>query len=821
VTFLFTDVESSTVLLRELGADTYAAELARHRKILREAFDCHGGVEVDTQGDAFFVAFASAREAVGAAVSAQEALRGSSVRVRMGLHTGEALLTDQGYVGMDVHRAARIAAVAHGGQVLLSRTTRDLVGSGVQHRDLGEHRLKDLSAPERLYQLGDGAFPPLRSLYQTNMPIPSTPFLGREKELAEIAELLSRNDVRLVTLTGAGGTGKTRLAAHAAGMASGAYPDGIWWVPLAAVRDHDLVLETARQVLGAATGVAEHIGDQSILLLFDNFEHVVEAADGIGTILASCPNLNVLATSREPLHVGGEHEYPVPTLRDDEAVALFVARAISVDRSFEPGNVLAEICRRLDNLPLAIELAAARVKALSAAALVERLEQRLPLLTGGARTAPQRQRTLRATIEWSYELLTTAEQRLFARLAVFAGGCTLRAAEEVAQTDIDTLQSLIEKSLLRHGRDRYWMLETIREFAQERLTQEGGQETVAARHVDYFVALAERAEPFFDTRDEALWSEKLARENDNFRAALSYSENSPTQLRLACALWKFWLRRGHHSEGRRWLEVALIGRADAPESDVARALRAVAVFARIQGDFDAAERSTRESISIARRSGDRALEMHAIGTLANLAQVRRDYSLAAELMAKVDELARELGDDHVVLVTLCNRAYLAVQLADFDLALTLATEALDLSRETGDKTSAMIAALNLALAARALGKRQSARDAVAEAIELARVEGHVTYLVDGLIVAAAVIAANDASTAALLLAAADRAQKDMTIELEPVEQDLRALVESQVLSRLDTIGGADVDTDDLDAVLSMAATRALESLALPELAPRP
>ena len=813
VTFLFTDVEGSTTLLAKLGPDAYAGELARHRRLLRDVFERHRGVEVDTQGDAFFVAFASARDAVAAAIEAQAALAAGPVRVRIGLHTGEPLLTDQGYVGMDVHRAARIAAVAHGGQVLLSRSTRDLLDSAVALHDLGTHRLKDLSGPERLYQLGDGEFPPLRSLHRTNLPVPPTPFLGRERELADVVGLLQRPEVRLLTLTGAGGTGKTRLALQAAGAGAGEYRDGVWWVSLAALHDPELVLETARQALGERTDLAEYIGDRSMLFLFDNFEQVVQAAVGVGSLLASSPNLNVLVTSREPLHVIGEHEYAVPTLLHAEAIDLFAARATAVDRSFEPSKAVSEICRRLDDLPLAVELAAARVKALSLEQILERLDQRLPLLTGGARDAPQRQRTLRATIEWSHELLTSGEQRLFALLAAFVGGCTLDAAKDVAGADIDTLQSLVDKSLLRHGGDRYWMLETIREFAQEQLTRTGESDAIPARHADYFLALAERAAPSFGTSDEGMWVELLARDHDNFRAALAYAANSPLQLRLACALWRFWSNRGHHNEGGRWLEAALMTRGDAPPGDVALGLRAAAVFARVQGDLDASERLTMESVAIARRAGDRKLEIDAVGNLANNALVRGDYPRAAELLAEVEALSRERGDEHAVVVTIGNRAYLAIQMADFELALTLANEALTLSRKTGDSTNAVAAGLNLALAARARGKQGAARDALVEAIETCRVLGHSPFLVDALITAAALIVVKDPSTAALLLAAANRAQTDLAIELDPIERDLRASVETQLPHRLGNYETSDVAAGDLDAVLDTAAARALQSLA--------
>ena len=415
VTFLFTDVEGSTKLLHALGADGYADALAAHRRILREAFTRHGGAEVDTQGDAFFVAFPTAPGALTAAAEARTALDSGPIRVRMGLHTGTPHLAAEGYVGADVHRAARIAAAGHGGQILVSAATAQLVDAAAL-RDLGDHRLKDLTAPERIYQADPDEHPPLKTLHQTNLPVPATPFLGRETEVAELTELLTRDDVRVVTLTGPGGTGKTRLALQGAAAAAAAFPDGVWWVALAALRDPALVIDSAARALGATDELVEHIGGRRLLLLFDNFEHLMPAAAGLGPLLARCPRLRLLVTSREPLRLAGEHEYAVDPLERDDAIELFVTRAVAARRDFAADGEAAEICERLDNLPLAIELAAARVKLLSPQAILERLDQRLPLLAGGTRDAPERQRTLRATIEWSHDLLTDPEQRLFAAL---------------------------------------------------------------------------------------------------------------------------------------------------------------------------------------------------------------------------------------------------------------------------------------------------------------------------------------------------------------------------------------------------------------------
>jgi predicted ATPase/class 3 adenylate cyclase len=808
VTFLFTDIAGSTKLVRDLGAEAYAHALAEHRKLLRAAFTRQGGAEVDTQGDAFFVAFPTAPGALQAAADALEAFSAGPVRVRVGIHTGTPLVTEEGYVGVDVHRAARIAAAAHGGQVLVSASTAALVDM-LQLHDLGEHRLKDLSAPERIYQLGEGDFPPLKSLYRTNLPVPSTPFLGRAHELAEVSALLSRADVRLLTLTGPGGAGKTRLALQAAASQADRFADGIWWVPLVSLREPHLVLEEAAHALESEDGLAEHIADKRLLLLFDNFEHVAEAAPNLGDLLVACPNLEVLVTSRERLRLAGEREYRVPPLAENEAVALFIERAISA----LPDEHVRAICQRLDCLPLAVELAAARTTALSPKQILERLEQRLPLLTGGPRDAPERQQTLRATIEWSYELLSGDEQELFARLAVFSSGCTLEAAEQVCDADLDTLQSLVEKSLVRHTNERYWMLETIREFAGKQLAQAEEYGSTAAAHAEYFTALAERAEPRFGTSDEPTWMGLLAHEHDNVRAALAYSDRTPRQLRLVSALWRFWEQQGHYREGRRWLGAALARREGAPPTHVAGGLLGAGVLARLQGDFDEAERLMNESIAVARGAGLRLVEARAVGSLGNVALTRRDFRRGAELLAETQALFRELGDEKRLAITMNNRAYLALELGDFEAAFALADESRGLSRKMGDRGNVVSAGLNLSLAARSLRRNRTAKEALQEALELGRDLGHAAFLADALIVAAALISSGDPATAAALVAVADKARRDLMLELDPVERGVRAEVESE-LSRTRRIEvPEEICAGDVPVVLDAAADRALESLA--------
>jgi predicted ATPase len=549
VTFLFTDVEGSTKLLHELGAEEYAETLAEHRRILRQAFGAHGGVEVDTQGDAFFVAFPTAPAALAAAAEALEGLSAGSIRVRMGIHTGTAHVAEEGYIGADVHKGARIAAAGHGGQALLSKETRDLVDVDVT--DLGEHRLKDFEGPVWIFQLGSTRFPPLKTISNTNLPRPASSFVGRNKELEDIAALL-QDGARLLTLTGPGGSGKTRLALEAGAALVPEFRNGVFWIGLAPLRDPGLVLETVAETLGAKNGLADYIAERELLLLLDNLEQVVEAAPELASLVETCPSLRMLVTSRELLRVRGEVEYPVLPLAEPEAVELFCTRARA-----EPDETVHELCRRLDNLPLALELAAARAGVLSPGQILERLSTRLDLLKGG-RDADPRQQTLRATIAWSYGLLIPEEQRLFARLAVFAGGCTLDAAEEVAAADLDTLQSLVDKSLLRHTDERFWMLETIREYAVEQLREREEKATIHGRHLDHYLALAERAYEE-QLASESRWAPIVEAEHDNIRAALDWAQDGrpAAEAQLAGAVAPYWMLRGHAPETIERLRGAL------------------------------------------------------------------------------------------------------------------------------------------------------------------------------------------------------------------------------------------------------------------------
>ena len=720
VTFLFTDVEGSTRLLHELGAEAYAQALAEHRRVVREACASHAGVEVDTQGDAFFVAFPTAPGALAGAAEACEGLLSGPIRVRIGIHTGTPHVGEEGYVGVDVHRAARIAACGHGGQVLVSASTASLVGMGGL-RDLGEHRLKDLSAPERIFQLGDGDYPPLKCLHRTNLPVPATPFLGRERELQEVHGLVSRAEVRLLTMTGPGGTGKTRLALQAAAEASERYPGGVFWVPLAPLRDPELVLEAASQALGASNGLAEHIGDTEMLMLFDNFEHVVGAARNLAGLLAACPRLDLLVTSREPLHVTGEQEYPVPSLTREEGLEFFQARARAVEPDFSGNDAVAEICQRLDDLPLALELAAARVKALSPTQILERLQQRLPLLTGGARDAPERQRTLRATIEWSHELLTDEEKLLFARLAVFQGGCTLDAAERVVDANLDTMQSLVDKSLLRHTGERFWMLETIREYAAEQLEQLEHGDTVRHRHAEYFLRMAEEAEPHLTGAQQAPWMDRLEAEHENLRLSLDslrHAGREAEELELVGGLARFWYVRGHLREGSSRCESALAAYDDQLQPRL-KALFGAGLLAHRLGDYERAEALTQERLGLARRLGDAEAVASSFIGLGLTAHGLGDYERAAAAYTEGAELARAGGYTWFLAVAIGNLGDLALEAGDYGQARAQFEEALQLFRELGDERKIVESLVSLGSVASREGRRDEAEALLCESLEYA------------------------------------------------------------------------------------------------------
>ena len=724
VTFLFTDIEGSTRLLQELG-EGYPEVLAEHHRLLREMWARHRGVEVDTAGDAFFVAFSRASDAVAAAGEAQVALAEGPVRVRMGLHTGEPMEGVEGYVGLDVHRAARIAAAAHGGQVLLSQATADL--AGVEVRDLGLHRLKDLGAPERLFQLGTRRFPPLKTLQETNLPSPATPFLGRGGEIGEIVVLLARPDVRLVTLTGPGGSGKTRLALQAAGAAAVDFDHGVWWVPLASIADPALVESAAAQALGGKDALVAAVGDKQLLLLLDNFEHLLEAASVVTDAIGSCPRLTVLVTSREPLHIDGEWEVAVDPMREQEAAELFRQRAVAVRSDFEANAVVVEICRRLDCLPLAIELAAARVKALSLTSLLERLDQRLPILAGGSRSAPERQRTLRATIAWSHDLLAPSEQSLFAKLSVFSGGCTLEAAEEICGADVDAIGSLVDKSLLRRTGERYWMLETIREFAAERLAELGGAASLQDRHAAWFVELGKRVWPELQARRGREGLDRIEADHANLRVTLDHllaRGDAISVLQLSGALSFYWQARGPWPEGRHYLAAAVaLGEGAEPELLV-DPIWGAGLLAMWLGDLDDGRQRALRLLELAQQAQIQRAELAGIHLLAAEARLRGDLDAANPLQEEALRLARAGDDQWFLSVALDNLGSLRVSQRAYEQAVELFEESLAVGEARGDFDRRARELTNLGFATYALGDHLRALTFLRRGLEAAMEIGH-------------------------------------------------------------------------------------------------
>ncbi|HVR89233.1 MAG TPA: adenylate/guanylate cyclase domain-containing protein [Candidatus Limnocylindria bacterium] len=701
ITFVFTDIEGSTKLGLALGTERYHQVLEVHTRALRDAF-ADGGTEVRIEGDALFVVFPSAVKAVRAAAAGQRALaaaafpHGATVRVRMGMHTGDGAVgsaeAGADYVGIDVVRAARIAAVAHGGQVLASGATVALVRqdlpAGVSLRDLGEHRLKDLAQPELIQQLViDGLpsdFPPIRTLDRmpNNLPTQVTTFIGREAEIAEGLRLLGAT--RLLTLTGPGGTGKTRLSLQLAVEAAESFPDGAFWVPLAPISDPELVPSTIAHSLGVQVSgsesplqrVTEHVRGKQMLLVLDNMEQILPAAASVAALLAAGSQLKILASSRAPLHISGEQEFPVPPLElpdhlrlpsldvlaQSDAVRLFIERAMAVKPDFritaENASAVAEIVFHLEGLPLAIELAAARVKLLTPQAMVPRLKKGLDLLASASADRTDRQRTLRGAIAWSYDLLDDGIKRLFARCAVFVGGAMLPQleavcgpADDVGRAVLDGVSELFDQSLLRRqevdGEPRFRMLVTIRDYALEKLESSSEADAIHRRHANAYIALAEDSAPHLQGTDQKRWLDVLELEHDNFRAALDCAiegQRTEDASRLAFALWRFWQVRGHLREGLVWAERTL-ALPSADPSVRARALEAAGGIAYWLADVERAKRFYGEANEIAKRDGraaERALAAYNYSFAFMV--LAREPAVGIPLLEESLAAYREVGD---------------------------------------------------------------------------------------------------------------------------------------------------------------------------------
>jgi predicted ATPase/class 3 adenylate cyclase len=777
VTFLFTDIEGSTRMW-ERYPEAMSEALSRHDEILRAVIGANNGSVVKTTGDGIHAVFSTASDALEAALEGQRALLSEEwaetgpLRVRMALNTGATEERDGDYYGPLVNRAARLMSAAHGGQVLLSSPTQELVRdtlpAGASLEDLGERRLKDLFRPERIYQLAapdlPSEFPPLRTLEgrTNNLPLQPTPLVGRKLEVSEIVERLRDEQARLLTLTGPGGTGKTRLALQAGADLLEEFDDGVFFVSLAAVTDPELVPSTIAKPLGVKESAEQsleesleaYLQQKRLLLILDNFEQVLEGATIVGDLAGSCPNLKVLATSRIPLRLYGEHEYPVPPLElpdpvhlpplecltQYEAVKLFVERARAVEPDFEVTNqsapAVAEICARLDGLPLAIELAAARTKLLPPQALLSRLSNRLKLLKGGARNLPARQQTLRATISWSYNLLNEEEKTLFWRLSVFSGGSTLEAIGEICEPegDIDVLEgvdSLLEKSLLRQeegvgGEPRFVMLETVHEYAREKLEESEETQEVKRGHAEYFLALAEEANPKLKGPDQLQWLQRLETEHDNMRAALGWTlqqGNTELTLEFGDALWWFWFVRGHYSEGRRWLEEALAmdQRGSLLESR-AMALAGVGALALEQDDLDRAEEASEAGLELLEGGASERAEgrPYLLLTLGHVALGRGDHGRATRLFEESLSLSRRIGNGLGLAGSIMSLASQRYEQGDLERATDLYEECIGLFREQGNKLSLAWCLINLGLVSYCTGNLERAVKLTEEGVALLR-----------------------------------------------------------------------------------------------------
>ncbi len=816
VSFLFTDIEGSTELLQRIGDRAYKDILEEHHRLMRGAFEPVGGHEVDTQGDAFFVAFPEASNAVAAAVDAQQAFAsyrwpdGVLVRVRMGIHTGEPTLGPGGYVGIDVHRAARICSAGYGGQVLVSERThaeaQNDLRDDVSLEDLGEHRLKDLARPEHIYQVVipglPADFPALKSLdiRITNLPsLELTSFIGREREQEEIKKLLAT--ARLVTLMGPGGAGKTRLALQVAADLSEKFPKGVWLVELAPLSDPEIVVQTVAMVFGVREvpgrplqdTLVDYLRTRELLLVLDNCEHLVQiSAHLAAALLRGCPKLRILATSREALGTAGEVTYRVPSLTVPDprrmvsvdqltrfdATNLFLERAALSNPQFivtdTTAPLVARICQRLDGIPLAIELAAARVKVLSVEQIAKRLDDRFRLLTGGTRAGLPHHQTLRTTVDWSYELLSEEERLLFRRLSVFAGGFSLEPVEAVCSGEgigaddvLDLLARLVDKSLVvaesASGDIRYRMLETIRQYSRERLQESGEGDAVLRRHLEWHVGLAERVEPQLHGPDQVPWLDRLELNYDDFRAALEWARaqrDVEAGARLAGALHRFWELRGYFSEGREWLEWILsnghgasvpgrakaaygagvlaslqgdYGRADALSRESLRlyrelgdalgtalSLNTLAFIIRNQGDYRQARTLLEESLALSRRSGYKWAQAEALNIMGVAARRRGDHEQATAMFEESQALWRELGDKWGLAFSLGHLGVVARQQGDYDRARGLHEESLVLRRGLGDKLSIAAALSSLGIVARHLGNHEQAGAMFEESLALSR-----------------------------------------------------------------------------------------------------
>jgi predicted ATPase/class 3 adenylate cyclase len=774
VTLAFTDIEGSTRLLQTLG-DRYPEVLADHHRLVRDAFTRYGAMERGNAGDGLYFVFSSAREAVQAAIDAQLAIAGHAwpdgavVKDRMGLHTGEPVSATEGYVGIDVHRAARICAAGHGGQILVSQTTRDLVGGELRapfgFLDLGSHRLRSLDTPQRLSQVvGPGLeeiFPPLRTTDtpRNNLQLEVTSFIGRERELEQAVGIL--DETGLLTLTGPGGVGKTRVGLRLARTLLERFDDGAWIVECGALTDRDFVLPTIASTLGMTepagrsllAAIVDYVKGKRILLVLDDCDPVLsECAELSEAVLRACSTVRIIVTSREALGVGGEVILPITSLAtpdtgprvrprdlaDVDAVRLFVERAKAVQPAFEltdqNARAVAQLCRRLDGIPLAIELAAARVRALPVEQIAARLDDRFRLLTGGSRAAVARHQTLQATIDWSYELLTEPERAVLRRLSVFAGGATLEAAESVCVGEsveafdvLDCLGRLVEKSLVQSdpqaNEARFRLLETVREYARARLGEAGEADAALRRHRDWYVALVdETTAAFFHGPEPVDRLRRLDREHDDIRAVLEWCLDQPaeavTGLDLSAGLWRYWEIRGHLTEGRGWLVRTLAASGDVVSPTRANALTGAGNLALMQGDYLAAAGYHEATLALNRAAGDGHGVAYATNNLANAVLQAGDHVRARALYEECIALSMELGDERGAAFGSINLADVATRQGDFDEAQALHKHVLSIIRGLGDRWMEGFALDTFGRATGRAGDREAARALHQEALAI-------------------------------------------------------------------------------------------------------